>query len=197
MKAQPARAPRFMTSKAGISAWKRSHHLLLSARWLGGAGCTRNMAGPARLRAAPSGADAHRGRRHCWYRHHQPARDDGGVGPPHGAAGLRRSSGSAAVPPNSARNWQTPARDPDRGRHGPGDRRLLLREQDPLDSGDVPGARQRASGGDLFFGNIRHMADLEPDQRRRPRHRSLQRIAHDAVSTWPAAIGTTQLLRRL
>ena len=59
----------------------------------------------------------------------------------------------------------------------------------------VPGARERAARGELAFGTIDTLADLEPDRRPRPRHRRVQRQPHDALQHPHRATGTTSSWR--
>ena len=135
-------------------------------------------------------AGAARRRRH---RHHQPARDDGRLGPRDRRAGLQRHRlagpphGGRLRPPEGGR-----AEDLVRERTGPRDRRVLLRHQDRVD----PRQRRRARGrrprpGRLAFGTVDSLAGLEADRRARPRHRRQQRLAHDAVQHPHADSGTT------
>ena len=87
-------------------------------------------------------------------------------------------------------SWRAPpqAREITR-KTGPGDRRLFLRQQDPLDSRPRsrrprPRARWRAA-----VRQHRHLADLEAHQRRGARHRSLQRLAHHAHEPGDGRLG--------
>ena len=73
----------------------------------------------------------------------------------------------------------------------PAHRRVLLRQQDPLDSRQRAGrarARRRRQAG---VRHRRHLAGLEADRRHAARHRRQQRVADDAVQHPHAASGTT------
>ena len=73
----------------------------------------------------------------------------------------------------------------------PGDRRLLLRQQDPLDPRPRPRRPRARPRRRPALRQHRHLADLEADRRRGPRHRPLQRLPHHADGPRDAATGTT------
>ena len=145
-------------------------------------------------RVASEGCRAERHRRH---RHHQPARDDGDLGPrdrhaaaqrhrlagpPHGGA-LPRAEGSRDTRPMFPR------------RTG-----LLL---DPYFSATkaewlldhIPGARARARARRTCVRHHRQLADLEADRRQGARHRCHQCLAHAVARSQDARTGTMDMLR--
>ena len=101
------------------------------------------------------------------------------AGPPHGrvlrpAAGRRARARSSATRPAWSSTPTSPA----------------ARSRWLLDN--VPGARAaRPKRGELAFGTDRHLAGLEADRRRAPRHRFEQRLADDALQHPHAGSGTT------
>ncbi len=150
-------------------------HPALPPTGVGGARPGRDLAGHAHRagrggrRAGPAGG------RH---RHHRPARDRGGVGPAHRRAPpprhrvagpshrgpLRRAGGGGRAPPHPCP-------------HRPGARPVLLGVQVRVaaDRGRCGGRRAPCAR------HHRHLAPVEPDRRRGPRHRPLQRQPHHAV----------------
>ena len=127
------------------------------------------------------------GRRH---RHHQPARDGRGLGPPHRRSRCTgRSCGRTGAPPAAATSCATAGHLAlVRGAHRPRARPVLLGHEDRVAAapraacaaGDRPGARHH-----------RRLAALEPHRRRGPRHRPVQRQPHDAVRHRRAGAGAT------
>ena len=73
--------------------------------------------------------------------------------------------------------------------HRPGHRRLLLRQQDRVDSRQRPGRAGQGRGRRAGVRHHRHLAGLEADRRRDARHRRQQRVAHDAVQHPHARVG--------
>ena len=126
-------------------------------------------------------------------RHHQPARDRGGVGPQHRPAVLQRDR-LAGHPHRPDRLRAGPGRPrrrhPAQGRPAAG--HLLLRRQDPVD----PGERRRGPRGGRArrrdLRQHRQLAAVEPDRRRRrrqPRHRRDQRQPHHADEPGDPGLG--------
>ena len=160
----------------------------LGAHQLGRADARLDNAEPDRLRPGRAG-------------HHQPARDDRGVGPRTGRPLLQRDrlAGHPHRPDRLRAGPRRPRRrDPAQGRAAAG--HLLLRRQDPVD----PGERRRGPGGrrarrrDLR--QHRHLAAVEPHRRhrrRRARHRPDQRQPHHADEPGDAGLGrrAARLLR--
>ena len=125
------------------------------------------------------------------HRHHQPARDDRGLG-----------SRAAGEPIHRAIVWQSRQTAPIcdalrargladevRARTGPRDRRLLLGHQDPLHPRRGPG---RAAARGARRARLRHRRQLaapQADARARARDRVLERLAHAALQHPHARLG--------
>ena len=116
------------------------------------------------------------------HRHHEPARDHDPLGSKDRQARVQRHR--LAVPAHGRGDRAPQGRG--RGAHdprkdGPCAGRLLLRHKDPVDSAQHPGRARRRAGGGAALWHGGRLADLEPHARARPRHRRLQRLAHDAL----------------
>ena len=140
---------------------------------------------------APRRGGGHRpaaGGRRGGHRRHQPAGDDHPLGQGHRSAGVQRHR--VAVPPHggAVRGAEAPgAGGAHPLGHGSADRRLFLRQQDPLDTGQR--ARRPPPGG-AGRGAVRHggeLADLEAH--RPPCDRLRQRQPHHAVRHPPTLLG--------
>ena len=140
-----------------------------------------------RRRSARTRATArHRRRRH---RHHQPARDDDRLGPRDRRADpqrdrlagsahrglLRAAEGRRRRRDHSGRPACSSTRTSPAARSAGCSTTSRARARAP-----TPGARVR---------HRRHVAGVEADERRAPRHRRQQRVAHDAVQHPHAAVG--------
>ncbi len=162
----------------------------LSPVRMGGARRRGDLGDPAR-RGAPGARTRRReGGRRRRHRHHQPARDDRGVGPRHRRAHPQRhrlagppDRGFLRCPEGQGARPGHPAED------RPGDRRLLLRQQAALD----PGQRARRPGprreGRTGLRHDRHLAGVEADRRRAARDRRQQRLADDALQHRDGRLG--------
>ena len=129
-------------------------------------------------------------------RDHEPARD-------------RRASGTAAPgePLHRAIVWQdrrtaqrcdelaTPAHEPLIARaHRARPRPVLLGDEARVAAAsNVDGLRERAAAGEAVVRHDRQLADLACSRRRSARHRSDQRVAHDAATTSHAATWNDEL----
>ena len=132
---------------------------------------------------------AARYRRH---RHHQSARDHGRLGSPHRRAGRARHR--LAMPPHRRVLRGT--------RRLAGAMAIAKKTGLVIDAyfsaskirwilDHVPGARAKARDGELLFGNIDTWLIWKLTNGAVARHRSLQRLAHDADEPRAPAIGTT------
>ena len=116
--------------------------------------------------------------------HHQPARDDRGLGSPDRQARLQRDrlAGHAHRQDlQRARQGRRPGSLPRQGRPAAGD--LLLRPEGQVDPRQRRGCPRQGRGRRPPLRQHRHLVHLEPDrrrQRRRARHRRDQRLPHDA-----------------
>ena len=99
-------------------------------------------------------------------RHHQPARDDGGVGPGDRRAGLQRDrlAGHAHGRDRARARRPRPAARGDRAA-AVAPTSAARRSKWILDN--VDGARERAENGDLLFGTMDTLGAVEPDRRAR------------------------------
>ena len=131
----------------------------------------RRRAKRSRTRASSPGGD----------RHHQPARDRRALGSRHRrAARHARSSGRTAAPRRAAPSSRRSADEIARA-HGAGPRSVLLRDQARVAARARRDPRRTARTRRARGGHGGQLADLEAHGRRRARHRSHQRLAHDAL----------------
>jgi hypothetical protein len=138
-------------------------------------------------RAAPCG---HRG-----HRHHQPARDDPGLGPRHRRTDAQRHR--LAGPPHR-RHLPRAAERRQRGRgdapHRASARPLFLGHQAEVDARQSRGRARRARRGELLFGTVDSYLDLEADGRAAPCDRRDERRAHASLRH-PAGLLEPRALR--
>ena len=143
----------------------------------------------ATCREALEKSQRHRAR-HRRHRHHQPARDHGGVGPRH--RHRRAPRHRLAGPPHRGYLRQTEGRRPragDLGQDRPDHRSLFLRHQSRLD----PRSRaRRARARRSRRTDVRHrrlLSAVAADRRPGACHRRHQRLAHAAVQHPHRAVG--------
>ena len=150
------------------------------------------VAHPGGHRRGDAGGRRERGR-HRRRGHHQPARDDAGVGPEHRRAGAQRAR--VAGHPHRQAGGRVLARRrpgplPGEGRTAARD--LLLGSEDPLDPRQRRRGAGQGRGGRPGVRQHGHLAAVEPDRwhgRRPAHHRSHQRQPHDAHGSQDPAVG--------
>ena len=144
--------------------------------------------GRRRWPSAGTTAGQHGGR----HRHHQPARDGGGLGPGHGPARCTGPScGRTGAPPSAATSCAPRAISPWCA-SAPGSSSTPTSRAPRWSGSSGPGGV--AVTDDLVLGDRRRLVDLEPDRRDRrrgPRHRRHQRLAHLALRHPRAGRGPT------
>ena len=107
-----------------------------------------------------------------------------------GAAGLQRDRLAGPAHRRLLRSAEAGrARGPHPRAHRPGHRRLLLRQQGRVDSRQRPRRARAGRGRRAGVRHDRQLAGLEAHERRDPRHRRDQRVAHDALQHPHAAVG--------
>ena len=129
-------------------------------------------------------------RRHRRDRHHEPARDDGRVGPRDRPADPPRDRVAVAPDRGAVRGAEAArARAGGARAHGPRGRRVLLRDEARLDPRQGRGRARARAARRARVRHDRHVARLEAHRRHGARDRLQQRLAHDALRHRAAALG--------
>ncbi len=157
---------------------------------LGRARSERDLVEPGQRCGRGPGADEHRGLADRRHRDHQSAGNRGRLGPQDERARLQRDRLAGPADRGVLRRAQegrTGREDPAQDRAGA--RRLFLRDQGPLDSGQRARGPAARGGGRTGLRHRRFLAHLEADAGPRPRDRHQQRQPDAAVQHPRAEMG--------